>query len=55
MKNYSNDRANHKNLDLSHFFNPFTDQTKKIVLSMIPYFASAPLIKLAYSYIFTTH
>ena len=37
-----NNKANHENLDLSHsFIKNWTNQTKKDVLNINPYFASA--------------
>ena len=42
MKKCLNNRTDHENLDLLHFFKNWMNQTKKNVLKIIPYFASAP-------------
>ena len=42
MKKCLNYRANHGNLDLLHFFKNWTNQTKKNILKIIPYFAFTP-------------
>ena len=42
MKKCLNNRANHERLDLSHFLKIRLIRQKKVVLKIIPYFASAP-------------